>query len=57
MIRGDFSLTLNPNLDSQNYLNLNNPRASLTMLDIIEEYGLTDLYRNINSNKKRYTWC
>ena len=54
MICGDFNLTLNPNLDSQNYLNLNNPRARLTVLDIIEEYGL-DLYGYFNPNKRRYT--
>ena len=56
VICGDFNLTLNPNLDSQNYLNLNNPRARLTVLDIIEEYGLIDLYRYFNPNKRRYTW-
>ena len=56
VICGDFNLTLNPNLDSQNYLNLNNPRARLTVLDIIEEYGLIDIYRYFNPNKRRYTW-
>ena len=56
VICGDFNLTLNPNLDSQNYLNLNNPRARLTVLDIIEEYGLADIYRYFNPSKRRYTW-
>ena len=56
VICGEFHLTLNPNLDSQNYLNLSNPRARLTVLDISEEYGLIDLYRYFNPNKRRYTW-
>ena len=43
VICGDFNMTLNRNLDSQNYLNWNNPRARLTVLDIVEEYGLIDL--------------
>ena len=51
-----FNLTLNPNLNSPNYLNLNHPSARLTVLDIIEEYGLIDLYRYFNPNKRRYTW-
>ena len=26
------------------------------MINIIEEYGLIDLYRYLNPNKSRYTW-
>ena len=56
LLFGDLNLTLNPNLDSHNYSNLNNPRARSSMINIIEEYGLIDLYRYLNPNKTRYTW-
>ena len=53
----DYNLTLNPNFDGQNYLNFNRPRGRLTVLDIITEYGLIDLYRYFYPNKRRYTCC
>ena len=56
VICGDFNLTLNPELDSYNYTNLNNPKARSTVLDMIEEFDLIDLFRYFNPDKKRYTW-
>ena len=35
-------MTLNPQLDSFNYSNLNNPKARTITLNIIEEHNLID---------------
>ena len=56
LICGDFNLVLDPTLDSNNYKNINNPKARQKILDIISEHDLVDLYRHNNPTTKRYTW-
>ena len=36
---GDWNLVINPNLDTNNYLHINNPRARQEVLNLIEEEG------------------
>ena len=45
---GDFNLIQNFNLDTQNYVNINNPRSRENFLDIKEDYNLVDPFRVIS---------
>jgi len=47
---------INPDLDYDNYININNISARKKLLLIIEERNLFDTYRQFNSNTKRFTW-
>ena len=54
---GDWNLVINPDLDTNNYLHINNPRARNEILDnIIEEDGFLDIYRILHEEKREYTW-
>lgn len=54
---GDWNLIINPDLDTNNYLHINNPRARNEILDnIIEEDGFLDIYRILHEEKREYTW-
>ena len=57
IICGDWNLVINPDLDTNNYLHINNPRARNEVLDsIIEEDGFLDTYRIFHEEKREYTW-
>ena len=56
IICGDFNLTLDPNIDSNNYVNINNPWARSKVLDIVKNLKLSDAFRLIHPTTKRYTW-
>ena len=53
---GDWNLILNPILDSENYRNINNPRARDAIIKIIEQNGYIYIWRVENENKKKITW-
>ena len=53
---GDFNLVLDPEKDYFNYLHINNPKARNKVLELIENYNLTDIFREIYPEEKRYTW-
>ena len=54
---GDWNSVINPDLDTNNYLHINNPRARNKVLDsIIEEDGFLDTYRIFHEEKREYTW-
>ena len=53
---GDFNLVQNPKLDTVMYKDINNPRARLAVLDMINELELIDFYRNLNLDTHRNTW-
>ena len=55
-LTGDFNITLDPQLDSYNYKQLNNPCARNEMLSVINKYNLCDIFRSNHPNEKRYTW-
>ena len=54
---GDWNLVINTDLDTNNYLHINNPQARNEILDnIIEEDGFLDIYRIVHDEKREYTW-
>ena len=56
LITGDYNLVQNQNLDTYNYQNVNNPKAKEKVLNIIENYDLTDPYRELYPELKKFTW-
>ena len=56
IICGDFNLTLDPDMDSKNYVNINNPRARNTLIEMMETYELIDAFRHFHPDTRRYTW-
>ena len=56
IIAGDFNLILNPEVDFVNYANLNNPKARDEVLNLIIETNLIDVWRELNLEKKQFTW-
>ena len=53
---GDFNLTLNPDLDSYNYININDPKSRQSILETISSHNLQDLFRLFHPKVRRYTW-
>lgn len=51
---GDFNIVMNKDSDSMNYKHLNNPKARMEILKLIETFNLEDIFRE--TNPKRYTW-
>ena len=56
IINGDWNLLLNPQIDGINYKNINNPNARNTVLRMMTELNLYDVWREENLEKKVYTW-
>ena len=56
IICGDYNLVINPQLDSHNYTHINNPKARDTLLSVISDNNLVDIYRHLHPTTKRYTW-
>ena len=56
IVCGDFNLVLNPLIDAQNYKHINNPKARTAVLNLMENYGLTDIFRYLNPSTRRYSW-
>ena len=53
---GDWNFILDPQMDCENYLHINNPNARKVILNYIEEENLIDIWRVMNENSKKYTW-
>ena len=53
---GDFNLVQNFDLDTSNYININNPRAREKVISMKEIYNLIDPFRDLNPDLKRFTW-
>ena len=49
---GDWNLVLDQNIDTENYRNINNPRARENVLKIIEENEYIDVWRVLNKKKR-----
>ena len=56
LICGDWNLVLEPTKDLENYANINNPKARETVLKMIEELNLIDIWRIMHENDKCFTW-
>ena len=55
IINGDFNLLLTPAIDGINY-NIDNPNARITVLRMMSELNLYDVWREENLEKKVNTW-
>ena len=55
IISGDFNITLDQNMDTYNYTNVNNPQAKNTVLQLMELNELVDTFRHLNPNTRRFT--
>ena len=55
---GDWNFVLDPDLDYNNYLHINKPKARLInqKQDYIEEENLLDVWRVSNEDSRKYTW-
>ena len=47
---------LNPELDSQNYKHINNPKCREKVIDMTNELPLVDISRELNARCKRFSW-
>ena len=56
VICGDFNLVLDPQIDTYNYKHKNNPNARLTVLHMMSELDLIDIFRHLFPDKRRFTW-
>ena len=56
IIGGDWNFTLNQNLDNYNYLHVNNTGAKNVVNNKIQSENLCDIWRELNPNKKQFTW-
>ena len=53
---GDFNLVQNQELDTYNYINVNNPNAKESVVNLKEELNLIDPFREIYEYSRQYTW-
>jgi exonuclease III len=56
VMAGDWNMVLDPSLDYDNYKNVNNIKAQETVLQIIDELNLCDIWREMNPEMRRFTW-
>ena len=56
IICGDFNTTLDVSLDNKNYVGLGNIRARREIIQLMSDFNFFDTYRQLNGNKKKYTW-
>ena len=56
LICGDFNLTLDQQLDTYNYRNINNPNSKKTISENLEYFNLTDPFRELYPDLRKYTW-
>ena len=57
LLCGDLNLVLDPKIDSQNYLHLNNPKSRSILMESMQALNLSDIFRQLNPSLRRYTWC
>lgn len=56
IICGDFNLVMDPDVDTENYKNVNNPKARSVVRDLLDELDYMDAWRILNEDKKGFTW-
>ncbi|KAJ8048499.1 LINE-1 retrotransposable element ORF2 protein [Holothuria leucospilota] len=56
ILGGDWNCVLDSSLDCDGYLHDNNPIARSAILNMLNDYDLSDFYRVIHANRKVYTW-
>ena len=55
IICGDWNFVINPEIDSFNYLHINNPKARQIVLNLLEEENFKDVWRIMNEDSRKYT--
>ena len=53
---GDFNVALDNEIDTFNFWHVNNPRARRAIIDLMRQYDLSDIYRDLHPDTKRFTW-
>ena len=53
---GDFNLVLDPSRDYDNYKHVNNPKARDAVDHLMEDLQLSDIWRELNPDCRRFTW-
>ena len=56
IIGGDWNLVLDSHTDCFNYKHVNNPKAQERVEEMINTLELTDIWRMLNPELRRYTW-
>ena len=56
IITADWNLVLDQNLDTWNYKTYNNPNSTYKVKQYKRKFDLIDIWREINNDKKNYTW-
>lgn len=56
IVCGDFNIILDPELDSFNYTQINNPKAREAVKNMLDSEDLIDIYRINFPSTKRFTW-
>lgn len=56
IICGDWNLVIDPDMDTENYRNINNPRARTIVLNFIEQDNYIDIWRTLYDTKRAFTW-
>ena len=47
---------LNPEIDTKDYVNVNNPNARDHVVEMILDLNLVDVWQELNLEKRQYTW-
>ena len=53
---GDFNIVMDKDLDSQNYININNPNARDKLKQVMQDCDLIDVFRSAHPHSKKFTW-
>ena len=53
---GDWNLVIDPDIDTVNYLHVNNPRSRQTVLKFLDEDNFIDVWRVYYEQEKGFTW-
>ena len=56
IVCGDFNLVLDKEMDSMNYVCINNPQSRSEVLEMCTSLGMVDSFRFSHPKIKRYTW-
>ena len=56
LIAGDFNIAQNQDMDTKNYVNVNNPRAKEVLLSKMEEMNVRDHWRDTHPTATDTTW-
>ncbi len=56
VIGGDCNVCLNPEIDKHGGIKESKSAAANQILNLLESHDLTDVWRSLNENEKRFTW-